>query len=353
MPIRKSVTLRTIAGKLGLTVQTVSKALKGKPGMSEATRQLVVRTAEKLGYYTPEQIRSLRADRISPYPNGALRFLLVLSHHSAPFNKLLLEGLHERFSSFGHTVESLLLPGNLGDKEVLAWIEEKELAFADGVFIAPSIHQEAGERALMELPSPRILFGFPPPGVRIDSVIWDVYEAAYQAVSYLRELGHERIMYVGDIRRQRGYILRWQAFSLAMEKHGLPVMPELHSTGPRDGEWARQLKSRIAEHRPTAIVCGIDDEVAPVYALCGEIGLRVPEDISFVGIVNEQPDSLPPIARPLLPIRETGFRAADRMLWRIANPTRPFEHIRLQSDWSDGSTVAAPPQEGKFEIRKV
>ncbi|MEF3312052.1 helix-turn-helix domain-containing protein [Paenibacillus sp. GYB004] len=45
----------------GLTVQTVSKALKGKPGMSESTRQLVVRTAEKLGYLTKEQIRGLRA----------------------------------------------------------------------------------------------------------------------------------------------------------------------------------------------------------------------------------------------------------------------------------------------------
>jgi LacI family transcriptional regulator len=59
--------------------------------------------------------------------------------------------------------------------------------------------------------------------------------------------------------------------------------------------------------------------------------------------VNEQPRNLPPIARPQLPILETGFRAADRMLWRIANPTRPFEHIRLQCDWIAGCTAAAPP----------
>jgi LacI family transcriptional regulator len=343
MPIRKAVTLRTIASELGLTVQTVSKALKGKPGMSEATRQLVVRTAEKLGYYTPEQIRSLKADLIAPYPNGALRFLLVLSHESASFNKLLLAGLHERFSAFGHTVESLLLPASLRGKEIVEWMDEQELALADGVFIAPSISQEAGEQALMALPVPRILFGFPPPGIRIDSVIWDVYEAAYQAVAYLRGLGHERIMYVGDIRRQRGYILRWQAFLLAMEKHGLTISPEEHSTEPRDATWLVRLRARLAERRPTAIVCGIDDEVEPLYELCRELGLRIPEDISFVGIVNEQPPNLPEVARPQLPILETGFRAADRMLWRIANPTRPFEHIRLQCDWIAGSTTAAPP----------
>lgn len=68
MPIRKQVTLKTIAQQLGVTIQTVNKALKGKPGMSEATRQLIVETAEKLGYFTKEQIRSLRAERIISYP---------------------------------------------------------------------------------------------------------------------------------------------------------------------------------------------------------------------------------------------------------------------------------------------
>jgi LacI family transcriptional regulator len=345
MPIRKQATLRTIAAELGLTVQTVSKALKGKPGMSEATRQLVVQTAEKQGYYTRDQIRSLRLEHIAPYPLERLRFLLVQTEESVAYNRLLLQGLHDRFASFGHRIELMLLPRQMKETEMGDWIEESGIAYADGIFIAPSLTPKAWEPHLFDLQRPRILLSFPPPGVKIDSVIWDVYEATFQAVAYLRSMGHERIMYVGDVRLQRGFILRWQAFCHAMNLFGADVDPSAHSIGERSGhpEWRDELRQLMVRHAPTAIICGIDNEVAVVHRLCGELQWRVPEDVSLVGFLNEQTDALPPFTRPLLPIRETGYRAADRMLWRIANPSLPYEHIRIQGDFHAGQTTAAPP----------
>ncbi|MGG1518838.1 LacI family DNA-binding transcriptional regulator [Paenibacillus oryzisoli] len=344
MPVRKSVTLRTIARELGITVQTVSKALKGKPGMSEATRQLIVLTAEKLGYYTMDQIRSLRLDHIAPYPSERMRFLLIQTAESVPYNVRLLQGLQDRFFSFGHRIELLQLPKAIREEAMAGWLEENDVHYADGVFIAPSILPQTWERPLFELPVPRILLSFPPSGVKIDSVIWDVYEATCQAVAHLRSLGHERIMYVGTTYVQRGFVLRWQAFDYAMRLSGIATDPALHSTGERQGSerLRSELRERIQAHRPSAILCGVDGEVADVYAACRELGLRVPEDISLVGLLNEQPDTLPLFTRPLLPISETGYRAADRMLWRIANPTLPYEHIRIQGDFFTGETTAAP-----------
>lgn len=344
MPTRKQVTLKTIAKELGLTVQTVSKALKGKPGMSEATRQLIVHTAEKLGYYTMDQIRSLRLERIAPYPNERKRFLLVQTAESVAYNRLLLQGLQDRFFSFGHRIELLMLPQKIKKEHMNDWIEESGMAYADGIFIAPSIVPKAWESALFGLQLPRILLSFPPPGVKIDSVIWDIYEATFQAVTYLRSLGHERIMYVGDIHLQRGFILRWQAFCHAMNMLGVEIDPSMHSIGERtnQAQWREELLQQMEHFKPSAIICGIDHEVPVVYELCNELQWRVPEDISLVGLLNEQSESLPSFTRPLLSIRETGYRAADRMLWRIANPTLPFEHIRIQGDFFVGSTTSAP-----------
>lgn len=343
MPVRKTVTLKSLAKELGLTVQTVSKALKGKPGMSEATRQLIVRTAEQAGYYTREQIRSLRLQHIAPYPLERQRFLLLQTEESVNYNRLLLEGLHERFASFGHQIDTLLLPKTIGERAMARWLEEHEVQYADGIFIAPSIVPKAWERPLFELAMPRILLSFPPPGTRLDSVIWDVYEATYQSVAYLRSIGHSSIMYVGDIHVQRGFALRWQAFCQAMSEYGTAVDPAKHSTSPRQShtDWLEDLKEKWRRWKPTAIICGIDSEVPLVYKLCSELGLRVPEDVSLIGFMNEQTGSspLPPFTRPLLPIRETGYRAADRMLWRIANPTLPFEHIRIQCEMHIGSTT--------------
>ncbi|TYP76493.1 LacI family DNA-binding transcriptional regulator [Paenibacillus methanolicus] len=343
MPVRKPVTLKSIADETGLTVQTVSKALKGKPGMSEATRQFIVRTAEKLGYYTRDQIRSLRLERIAPYPAERLRFLLVQTAESVAYNRLLLQGLQDRFDAFGHQIELLMLPPKNNQGQMAAWIEDSGMAYADGIFIAPSIVPAAWETALFGLNRPKILLNFPPPGVKIDSVIWDVYEAAFQAVAYLRKLGHERIMYVGDIHLQRGFILRWQAYCHAMNLNGLAVDPAEHSIRERDArkQWRAELKELLLRVAPSAVICGVDNEVAVVYELCGELGLRVPEDMSLVGFLNEPSGELASCTRPILPIRETGYRAADRMLWRMANPTLPFEHIRIQGDFYEGDTTSA------------
>ncbi|MFK7694257.1 LacI family DNA-binding transcriptional regulator [Paenibacillus sp. HJGM_3] len=341
MPIRKPVTQRTIAKQLGVTVQTVSKAFKGKPGMAESTRQLIMQTAEKLGYFTNEQIRSLKAETISPYPNERKRFLLVQTEESLSYNRKLLEGLHERFASFGHQVELHRLPKSTREADMAEYIEQHGLAYADGIFIAPSIVPKAWEQALFRLEIPTVLLNFPPPGVRVDSVIWDIYDATYQAVAYLRSLGHRRLMYVGDTYEQRGFILRWQAFQQALREFGELVDPSAHSIGARtDESWIDDVKSKLVRFTPTALVCGVHQEVRAVYRLCEAIGLRVPEQLSIVGLLNEQPDGLPLFTRPLLSIRETGYRAADRMLWRLANPTLPHEHTRIQGEFLVGATTA-------------
>ncbi|WP_168735954.1 LacI family DNA-binding transcriptional regulator [Cohnella fermenti] len=344
MPIRKAVTLKTIAVHLGLTIQTVSRALKGKPGMSEGTRRLVVQAAEELGYYTSEQIRSLKIEQITPYPNLSLHFLLAQTEESVAYNRLLLKGLRDRFRAFGHQIEVVLLPKDLSEKQMIAWIEEREITYADGLFIAPSITPGLWETILLEIKITRIMLNYPKPGTKIDSVIWDVYEATYQAVDFLHKLGHQKIMYVGDIQSQRGYILRWQAFQHAMDQIGRIFDPEMYffTNSPPTSDILACLKDRLLRSSPTAIICGISDEVHFVYEACKQLGWGIPEDVSIIGFLNENVLSYPQFTRPVLPIWEAGYRAADRMLWRLANPTLPYEHIRIQCEIETGVTTAKP-----------
>ncbi|MGO4374959.1 helix-turn-helix domain-containing protein [Paenibacillus sp. MCAF20] len=79
MAIRKKVTLQHIADKLHLTVHTVSKALRGLPGMSEETRHAVRQAANELGYRTKEQERSMSLDGIPLFPSKSRRFIMLLA----------------------------------------------------------------------------------------------------------------------------------------------------------------------------------------------------------------------------------------------------------------------------------
>lgn len=338
--MRKRITLHDLADQLGLTIQTVSKALRGLPGMSEQTRSEVFKLARELGYMTKDQKQTLQQDLISPYPIVQRRFVLVQNKQSLNFNRLLLQGLHERFMEFGHTVQPLLIPPKLKPSQFDDWAEEEGLLYAEGVFIAPRMNWDLLEQKLLELQLPRILLNFPPPESKVDSVIWDVYEAVYQAVRRLVRMGHKNILYVGDTKDQRGFVIRWQAFTEAMKEADLVVHPEDHAI-QRDGseQWLADFEQKYVMRQPTAVICGIDEEAAPVYHTLRRLGVNVPQQCSLVALLNEQSDTLPLCSRPQLPIREAGYRAADRMLWRIANPHLPFEHVRLQGDFFTGSTI--------------
>jgi LacI family transcriptional regulator len=339
---RKKVTLFHIAEKLGLSVQTVSKALTGKPGMSEETRSEVVQLAKMLGYLSKDQKNALAYERISPYPIVQRRFVLLYNQQSLNFNRLLLSGLHDRFTEFGHKVEPLLIPPDLKLHAFNDWVETTGLLYAEGVFIAPRMTSKEMDELLLQLPLPRILLNFPPPESKVDSVIWDVYEAVYQSVKHLQRSGHRSIMYVGDITSHRGFRLRWQAFQEAMQEAELPIDLNQQATEPFDPmgtTWSRRFIGKYRVLQPTAIICAIDEQVAPAYYALQEAGVRSPQDCSFVGILNEQTDQLPSMTRPLLLIKESGYRAADRMLWRLANPHSPYEHIRIRGDFFQGSTT--------------
>lgn len=340
---RKRVTLQQLADELGLTIQTVSKALRGLPGMSEQTRSEIMRHAREQGYWTKDQKQSFRAEHIAPYPVLQRRFLLVHNKLSLNFNRLLLQGLHERFMEFGHKVETLLVPDGLRAQDFRDWAEERELLYADGVFIAPRMGIDEVEAELLKLPIPKILLNYPPPEAKIDSVIWDVHEAMHQTVRHLCRLGHRRILYVGDTAGQRGFALRWQAFCEAMKEAGETVHPQEHCIRRDVGRgWIREFAEMFDSRRPTAVISGIDEEAFPVYEALSKQGTAIPRDCSWSAFLNEQRDDLPVCSRPLLPIKETGYRAADRMLWRIANPASPCEHIRIRGEFCAGSTTGKP-----------
>jgi LacI family transcriptional regulator len=333
---RKRITLHDLSAELGLSVQTISKALGGKPGMSEETRSLISREAYKRGYLTVSQARELARRGISPYPAFQLRFALIQSRQSTNYNRLLAEGLRQRLELLEHRLEYHTLDEVLTDREFAQWLEYVKLSTVDGIFIAPRLFSDKMEQKLFQLPLPKVLINYPRPLLTIDSVVWDVYEAVCMSVDKLVRLGHSRIMYMGDIGSQRGYVRRWQAFQEMMGEHGLSCLPEMQLIGEWDVEL---LRAKLEAVRPTAIIVGIDEDIEKLFACLEMFGCRVPEQLSVIGLSNGPAPAVPALSRPELLIRETGYKAADRLLWRLANLSEPWEHIRIAGPFHEGATI--------------
>lgn len=344
MAIRKKVTLQHIADKLHLTVHTVSKALRGLPGMSEETRHAVRLAANELGYRTKEQERSMSLDGIPLFPSKSRRFIMLLATGqdiALTIHQPLLEGIQSRLAEAGHKIELCFVPDGLSsDERFSSWLLQNEIMYADGIFISPLI-PAAIERQLITLALPRILLNFPPFGAKIDSVIWDVFNAMQQSVDYLVKRGHNKIMYIGDVKSRRGYKLRWMAFRDSMDDLGIEVNPDEHMLRSDVSleSWTESWLNHVKRYEPTAFICATELALTWTYLACHAAGKRIPNEYSIVCLEPNVQGGLPDIARPDLPIRETGCRAGDRMIWRIANPSLPYEHIRLQGDFNPGSSI--------------
>ena len=283
MSKRKATTLTDLSKALGISVQTISKALRGRPGMSEQTRSLIIRTAYQRGYISTQQAREMVRQGIAPYPIIRMRFVVVQSRESMNYNRLLMEGLRSRFSQLDHQLESYVLDEDLSDFAFEQWTGEHNILQADGLFIAPRLISGKMEEKLLTLSVPKILVNYPKPLSRVDSVIWDVYEAVCLSIDHLSRQGHRRILFVGDIRSQRGYIHRFQAYQEMMSELG---EAPLHAT-------LAGFREAFRKYSPTAVLAGIDEDCKMIYRSLIDWGVRIPEDCSFIGLMNEQPDWLP------------------------------------------------------------
>jgi LacI family transcriptional regulator len=344
MPLKKSVTLQTIAEALGLTSHTVSKALRGLPGMSEETRKLVLDTARKLQYQTRNQQNSLAVDRIPVLRSKPFRFLFILgSDGQMAITQQLLLGIQSRLSELGHKLEAVAVADNTdADDTLRLWMENHELLYADGLFLPPGLSFEL-ERKLLDFNMPKTIVNFPPLDVKADSVIWDVASAMYQSVRHFHMMGHRNIMYIGSLSPLRGFWMRWNAFNEAMRLNGLKIDPAMHMIEPieKGEEWFQVLSEKLTVYKPTALLCGLSANVAMVYYTCAQLGKQIPDDYSLITLETLKHEFISELSRPVLPVKETCDRAVDRMLWRIGNPNAPFEHIRIQGHFHEGSTVRA------------
>ncbi|WP_214629453.1 LacI family DNA-binding transcriptional regulator [Paenibacillus agaridevorans] len=342
MSIRKQVTLRTIADELGLTIHTVSKALRGLPGMSEATRKAVTDCARELGYRTKEQEAGISAERI-PWSSAKPRRFAMLIVGDSDFHQMQLEGVRVRLNELGHSLYPLLVPAEIsGEDELRHWLDNNGLFFADGLFLTAVI-PEWMESILLELPLPKVLINYPPEVTAVDSVIWDVEFAIHQSMEELYRAGHRDILYIGELGRLRGFRMRWSAFAASAERLGLHGLanPAEHVTESSSDRaaWMERLTSKLSSGKYTAAIAAIPGIAEWVRVAAGFLKLSIPGDLSLVGMENEAHPRYEAMSRPLLLVREAGERAAELMLRRIANPLLPYEQVRLRGTFYPGETI--------------
>ena len=269
LPNRSGITIRQVAERAGVSIGTVSRAFKNQPGLTEGTRQQVLRVAMELGYDTAN-LRPAKLRRIS-FLTSRLPDLAV-----NPFYSPVLHGVEDacRDEEIVLSYRSLR-PGD----RVTEIVRRHE---ADGLLCAGFFETKLLER-IAGLGLPTVLIDHAAPG--FPAVNADNFNGAHRAVSHLIHQQRRRIAFLGGPphysiqQRQRG-------FRQALFDAAIPADPMLEVAS--DGRTVESVDQVVAPLLdlpvpPDAIFAFNDLSALSAMKLCLERGLRVPEDISIMG----------------------------------------------------------------------
>ena len=277
------IRLKDIAHKAGLSVMTVSKALRDQPDVSATTKTRVKLLAQQMGYVPDCSAQGLRT-------RTTKLFGLVLSSMINPVYSRVVVAIEEGAHAMGYDV-LLALTANVPEREE-ACIRRFISRRVDGVFVAPVYRMAAEARIYKELLArgiPTVLLGHTAPFCRqFVNVESDDLLASYAATQHLIKLGHKRIAFFTGPPVTPWTQERLEGYRRALREVGVDADDKLiFEAGRTIEDGAKAAAQMLSEPSDATAVQAVNDVVA---VGCAETllshGLKIPHDISVAGFGN-------------------------------------------------------------------
>jgi LacI family transcriptional regulator len=274
------VRLKDIAARAGVSIMTVSKALRDEPGVSEPLRARIKLLAQEMGYLANSTAQGLR--------KGTTRLIgLIIPSLANPIFSRIILGIQECAYELGYDV-LLTYTVNLPEREEAA-IRRMLARRVDGLLLSPVYRLGAESRIYQELlasQTPVVLLGHLAPFcsqfVNVES---DDLLAGYALTQHLLKLGHRRIAFLSGPAATPWSQERFEGYRRALREAGLDVDDKLvFQAGRTMEDGANAAVQMIDEGCDATAIQAVNDLVA---AGCAGVflqqGLTIPHDISITG----------------------------------------------------------------------
>ena len=268
----KDVTMRDIARELNISAVSVSKAITGKEGVSDAVRDRILKKAEEMGYeYTSPSLPKERH-----YNFGVLVSQSYIS--DSAFYSKLFQNIAIEFGKKQHscTLEIIShkdeqegnLPGNVTAKRI------------DGLVVLGPIAKPCMDK-ILRIDLPCIFVDNYTPDANMDCVVSDNVYGSHMLTNYIIKKGFKKIAFVGTVNATNSIMDRYLGYLKSLMQNDLPIRSEyVLSDRDSDGNF---LAISIPDDLPEAFVCNCDETAYHLIDQLKKQHIKVPEDVSVVG----------------------------------------------------------------------
>ena len=283
MANQKRISLKDLAHELGVSIATVSRALRNSPEIGQEMQMKVKELAKRLNYRPNPFAQSLRKE--GPRIIGVVVPNLVTHFYAA-----VLDGIEDEARRAGYSVISSNSHESCEDE--MRAIDNFVNLHVEGIIA--SVSQNTTDYSHFEKVSkmgiPLVFFGRTCLPDLFSSVTANGDVAAQEATQHLIDTGSRRVAFLGgpnhlDMvkRRKHGYLE-------ALRDNRIPIDRELVVCNRIDFDLVVEATKQLLqiENRPDAILAVNDTVTFAAFTAVKEMGLRIPEDVALIGFTDDQ-----------------------------------------------------------------
>lgn len=314
----RSTNLKRLAEELGLSISSVSKALRDSYEISEDTKKRVREMADKLNYQPNPFASSLRRKK-------SITIAVVIPEIANNFFALAMDGIQMVAQQKGYHVLTYLTHEDYKNEE--STIRHLQGGRVDGVLI--SLCRDTADvshlASLHETGIPLVFFDRVPETMECPTVTTDDYESGFKATEHLIQAGCKKIACLSLSNYLSITHKRMNGYEDALEKYNIKADPKLVVQCTNDNaanlDMIKKLLTR--KDRPDGIFATVEKLAISTYYVCNDIGLKIPQQLKVISFSNLRTASLlnPSLSTITQPAFEMGKESASLLFRMIEKKT--------------------------------
>jgi LacI family transcriptional regulator len=302
------INLKGLAAQLGISISSVSKALRDSHEISPETKDRVRALARELNYQPNPYASSLRKQK-------SKTIAVVIPEVANHFFSLAINGIESIAQERDYHVLIYLTHEDTAKEAAIC----KHLLSGrvDGVLMSASMgassHDHIQELLLHNIPI--VFFDRNWPGIETAKIMTNDRESAFGATEHLIQNGCKNILFLSLTSSLNINTDRLEGFKEALIKYNQPLRRSQLIMCDLDDEMnqKRIRRALMRNNRPDAIFSSIEKMALTTYEVCRELGIRIPADLKIICFSNMSSAHLmhPPLSTVRQPAFEMGKQAAS------------------------------------------
>lgn len=311
------INLKELAAELKLAPSTVSRALNDSYEISEATKQKVIRMAEKLNYHPNQFARSLRE-------NKSKTIAVIIPQRINNFFAQVMDGIEEIAQEHGYHLLIYNTHEDVAREKKIVNLLLNGRADAVVMSVSSQTSDVSHLRKLFDRGIPLLFFDRICNEIPTTKFITNDYESAFEGTRHLIQQGCKRIGFLMISKELSITKERYRGYMDAMKLSGLLAEPalSLNCCLSEEENIALITKMLDSENRPDGILSSVEKLALATYQAVKRTGIRIPEDLKIISFANTSMAGLlnPSLTTVTQPAISIGQECAKLLIKKLTKP---------------------------------